>query len=210
MDAEKIKAALDAIKAGDADAALALLEEMITAAIAGDEAPAPEGDALADAPAEEVDEESKLAKMLTAKLSKLTGRKEVGEIIAAVESWDSRIKTIEDREAAIELSQRRELIGDLIALKVETPADAWAGEAKDRTPVARLMVEPVADMRARVERLKASAPKGVKPPKTAPVTALGAVTYDLTTLKRIKDLGLTVEQFEARKLTAVRRAGVES
>ncbi len=136
-------------------------------------------------------------------LCTLTGRKSAGEAVATVTSWGNRISTLEQREAAIELDSRRELIAELVKLNFETPATAWAGDAKDRKPVKRLNDEPIEELRTRVAQLRKLRPATIEPP-----TKTGGDVTKLSDRERseCKRLGIDLEVFAARKANAVRRS----
>lgn len=101
-------------------------------------------------------------------LVRLSGRKEIGEAISEVEAWRKshleleaeRTKLATER-TTLESSERRKLVGELVKLKAETPATAWAkdkdGIPDGKTPVARLANEAMTELRARVAQLS---PKG--------------------------------------------------
>jgi hypothetical protein len=214
MNPEKIKAALDAIEKGDEAAALALLKELIAEA-AGGEAPAdkPEGEALAEspeAPAPKPGEEEEKAALSA--LKKLTGKDGLGEAVVALSALFADVAKIKTDAAVLELSSRRELVGELVKLGVELPATAWTGKPEDRNPVKRLLDEPIDDLRKRVAALSAAKPKPKGP--TAPETGTGEASdvalevskLSAGTLARIKEKGLTPEQFIARRSAAVRRS----
>lgn len=168
MDPEKIKAALEAIKAGDAEAALGLLEEMIAEAVAGPmpddgegEGAPSDGEALAETPDEE--DMSAAARVLR----RLTGRSSVSEAEQELIALRSRVDAIEAERRQLDEEARRELVGDLVRLGVELPATAWA-DAERRVPVARLTQEPLAELRARVALLRKARPQGAQGHVPAP------------------------------------------
>jgi len=104
-------------------------------------------------------------------LVRLTGRKEIGEAMTEVEAWrkshlelEAERTRLATERTTFESSERRRLVAELVKLKAETPATAWAGD-KDgipdgKTPVARLANEPIAELRARVAAL--TPPKGAR------------------------------------------------
>lgn len=175
MDPAKIKAALDAIEAGDGDKAKELLKGLIADAASGDEGEAPaapaeepppaEGEELAEVadtpPAEEDDEEKAMAKALR----KFAKCESAGEAIAKLEALEARVAAFDAEEAARDASSRRELVGELVKLGAETPATAWEGEPEKRVPVKRLADEAVDSLRARVKALSTTRkPTDLKPP----------------------------------------------
>jgi hypothetical protein len=201
MDPEKLKAAIDAIKNNDGDAALALLEEILAGAPSAEGSP----DALAGTPAAPTEEQQAAAAALTS-LSAAFGAKNPGELVTRVTALKAEVDALFANRAALELSERRGLIADLVQLGAETPATAWTGQPADRNPCKRLSAEPIEDMRERVTALKASrpAPAGARPPvKDAPAAG------ELRKLSRAEEEycrknNLTREQFEARKAESVR------
>jgi len=213
MDPEKVKAALEAIEAGDAAKALELLKGMIAAAAGGGEEsasdpPAAASEALAEGaeppPEKPEDEEAAASKAALAKLSKLTGKSSAGEAVAVVEGVLTRLAKIEAREAALELSARRELIADLVRLGKEYPSTAWEGDPEDRKPCKRLASEPIEDLRARVALYKQHEPAGSPaPPERA---APDATKLSKQELAACKARGIDPKDFAERKASAVRRS----
>lgn len=180
MDPEMIKKALDAIKNGDADAALALLEGMVaSAAGAGEEAPAEEAPAeMADEPEEEPvaaaegedeeDEEAPAAMAAASRLMRMSGKSSIGAAVEEAETWRAshltlsaeKAKLAKEREA-LEAGERKQLVASLVKLGVEIPATAWEDSTKSvLKPCKRLASEPIAELRSRVAKL--SAAKGGK------------------------------------------------
>lgn len=110
-------------------------------------------------------------------LVRLTGRTDLGEAMSEVETWRKshleleaeRTKLATDR-TTLESSERSRLVGELVKLRAETPATAWAkdkdGIPDGKTPVERLAKEPIAELRARVTAL--SPPKGARNPNDPP------------------------------------------
>lgn len=134
--------------------------------------------AASDAPKEDDVPAMAAAKRLsvtTRTLSKLSGKTEISEAIAEIETWrKSHLSLEEERQkdaterATLEASERRKLVGELVKLNAETPATAWAevdGVPDGKTPCKRLNDEPIAELRARVAKLTKA--KGATPP---PVT----------------------------------------
>lgn len=189
MDPKIAKAALEALKNDDKDAALALLEQMIASAVSGESAeppPAAEASATAETaetpPAEPTEEEKALA-ALSREVVQLSGKASAGEAAAFVRELVALSqKTASDREA-LEASERRSLVAELVKLGAETPATAWdrdaSGEIPEgdaRTPKARLRGEPIAELRSRVSVLRAArpAPAGVRAPAAPAAPAAAA------------------------------------
>jgi hypothetical protein len=222
MDPEKIKAALEAIKNGDADAALALLEEMIAAAAGATEAPAEETPAepLAEAPEAPAEEEEE--GVAAAALMRLTGAPSVGAAIVEAGRLRARLDAAESESRATERTVRRDLVSELVKLGVEFPSTAWAGDSKDRKPVKRLADEPIDELRARVElHRKAPRASAVTPPASdargAPAdggqsvsTPHGVVTLSKSELANCKQYGADVNEYAANKaLHLAARSGGE-
>lgn len=209
MDPAKIKAALEAIKNGDADAALKLLEEMIASAAGGSEAPA-EGDALADNADPPAEEESP-AEQATA-LARAVKLAEESD--KQVKELTERLSKIEKERAAGESAERAKLVGDLVKLGVEVPATAWEGDPEKKKPVKRLADEPIAELRKRVEVLSKAKPQG-KPPGTPPaapegegrvikLSRGGEITLTPSEVKACEETGAKLEAYAENK--AVREA----
>jgi len=176
MDPTKLKAAIEALKNNDGDAALAILEELLVGNAAGE----PEADPASDPSAVPADPMAAAAsRALLDGLCALTGAKAPGEILAACTRMASRIAEQDASHAAIELSSRRELIAKLIDIGVETPALAWQGAPEDRNPCARLSAESVDSLRHRVALLSQTH-KSISQGNDPPPTALTAEEEKLT------------------------------
>jgi Mu-like prophage I protein len=152
----------------------AMVKKLTDAANGTSEEPKPEEIAIAkDPPLEEQPAPMAAANRLCAAsrvLVRLTGRKEIGEAMSEVETWRKSHIELETERAklttertTLESSERRKLVGELVKLKAETPATAWAkdkdGIPDGKTPVDRLANEPIAELRARVTQLT---PKGTR------------------------------------------------
>jgi hypothetical protein len=235
LDPETVKKALEAIKNGDSDAALALLEGMVAeAAGGGEEPPAEEPPAemadeppveeeLADDPEEE-DEDKPAAMAAATRLCRMTGKATFGAAVDEVEVWrqshlaleTERTKLAKER-AALESSERRKLVGDLVKLGVELPATAWK-DSKGSVPCKRLQDEPIAELRNRVAVLsKARGGKGggQSGAPQAPALATGdggkvfhvqgeQVELSARDLSLCKEMGAKPEVFAANKLARQR------
>jgi hypothetical protein len=215
MDAEQIKALIEAIKNKDGDAALAIAEAMLVSAASGEAAtPAAsggEGDPLAASaePTPPTPEE----KALEATLTTLTGAEGPAERNAfLVKLLEERTKHAE-RVATLELSSRFELVGELVKLGVEFPSTAFVGDPKDRVLVARLSSESVTDMRARVAVLKQAKGAAITPPTRkdpavgdgrAFTTSHGVVTLSASEMKNCEESGAKLEAYAENK--AIREA----
>ncbi len=201
MDAEQIKALIEAIKNKDGDAALAIAEAMLVSAASGDAAAADSASTDALAASAEPTPPSPEEEALEAALTLLTG------IDGPAERAVFLTKLAEERaaRATLELSSRFELVGELVKLGVEFPSTAFIGDPADRKLDERLALEPLAKLRARVATLKA-AKKGA--PVVAPPTRTDEQTVTLSAIDaaNAKKAGMTPEQFIAAKKNAVKRA----
>lgn len=189
MDPAKLKAAIECLKNSDGDAALALLEEMLTAAPGGDPE-TPEG-ALGEGadPTQPRDPNAPAAAAAATPAAAAAAAIDPSALRSAVETVvtalvpgaktfaeaSARIAGVVNVTSASELSERQDLIAELVKLRVETPFTAWAGKAEKRVPVARLASEPIADLRVRVAAMKAALPKSTER-IDAPVVEEGELT----------------------------------
>lgn len=221
MNPELMKKLLAVIASQDEKAALALLPELVTG-IAAEEAgePAAAADPLAAAADSPVPapgdpkkpEEAAAASAALTALSKLAGgATEPGEIVRKLTDMAAAVTKITADSAALEASERRGLVATLVKLGAELPATAWEGEPEKLVVCKRLSAEPITDLRARVEKLKAARPAPLNleaPPKGASAAEVTEQVKALSAaeLGRIKSAGMTPEQFIAAKHSAVRRA----
>jgi hypothetical protein len=221
MDAEQIKALIEAIKNKDGDAALAIAEGMLVSAASGEAAPAGgvESDPLAASaePTPPSPEEEELE----ATLSLLTGIVDAPSerIVCLKKLIEERTKHAE-RVATLELSSRFELVAELVKLGVEFPSTAFVGDPADRKLVARLSSESITDLRARVAVVKKA--KGAAPPAPPTrkdetpatggrsiTTAHGVVTLSASEIKSCEESGAKPEAYAENKAIreAARRKG---
>jgi hypothetical protein len=219
MNAESFKAAIEALKSGDAEAALSILEQLLVEAAtgdagskpdaksgsgSGDPAASPPGDPNAPAaaskdvkPEETKTEEKAASKDPVADLFAALGVSSVEEI----QAWKSAADASAEAKRGIELSSRRVLVGDLVKLGVETPATAWA-DADKLIPAQRLTDEPLDDLRKRVGLLKLSK----KPNEKPPVSASKEVSLSADELAECKKRNIDPTTYAARKAAAIRRS----
>jgi hypothetical protein len=217
MDPKIVQQALEALKSGDTQAASDLLEQLIVAAASGDpdanteDAPPPAGDGGADEmmesaapppPADQpANDQKKPMPQAAAFLAAghyacaITGKTNPGEAMAELSRRSEIAVGLEAREAklasdraALEASERKALVAQLVKLGVEVPATAWSDD-KAITPCARLQSEPIDDLRKRVAVL--SNAKGAGKDKKAPVVQPSATN----------NYGLTPEQMKICKET---------
>lgn len=168
MDPDTIRAAIEALKNQDADAALQILEDMLASAAGAAPKTEPSegaGDA-ADAPPEE---QLAMNALATEAIS-LTGRTGAGEALVALRAVfaerEAAAQRAREEAAARDLSSRRELVGELVQLRAETPATAWE-DADKRIPCKRLAAMPLDELRGHVVALRAAygrASGAVQPP----------------------------------------------
>lgn len=173
MNAELVKKALDALAAGDAEGALAILKDMIAAA-AGGEAPAEEP---AEAPAEMAEKPEEMMSAdeekpeevaaASARLMRLTGKASFVDSVAQVEIFRaSHLELETERQAlaaerkTLEAAERRKLCVELVTLGGMAPAMVWADD-KSSAPKGYLAAMALADLRAmHADAVKASAKGG--------------------------------------------------
>lgn len=223
MDPAILKAAIEALKNGDGDAALALLEKLLTGEAAEPAEPA-EGDpaSATGEPAETPPAEPAAASTeeppanavdaaVSARLMRITGTATPAEADAALTAHFASARTSA-------LAERRDVVAQLVEAGGETPATAWEGKPEDRKPVARLMSEPLESMRARVAALKASRGgtpvRGHNPPPSggpAPahggrvvMTSRGEVQLTASEIKSCEETGAKLEAYAENK--AIREA----
>lgn len=205
MDPKQLQAAIEAIKNGDGEAALKILEAMLVSGASGGEAPPAEPTAgAADGAA--------AASALRATFPGVT----ISEAIGKLESLSKRIKDLDAEAASLESAQRVELVAELVKLGFETPGTAWQGDAANRTPVQRLMSEPLKDLRERVTALRATPRVEQKPPPTgdagadgkAFTTPYGVVKLSAREIKNCEELKADLQAYAENKAiqaTALRK-----
>jgi hypothetical protein len=209
MNPDVLKAALDALESGDLAKMTEALKAIIAAAGSDESGEAPPADATmasADAPkppapGAPAPDAAATDKAAMSALLQVTGAKEPGEAVALLRKMRADVDALNANQAALDLSARRELIGELVAMRAETPATAWEGKAEDRKPVARLAAESVDSLRGRVVALRASQPRQ---PEHRPPTE-GATT--LTEDEEALTVNMTADQKKSFiSLRASRRA----
>lgn len=203
MDPDQIKAAIEAIKNQDQAAALQILEALLASA-AGAPSTAPPPPGGDDPSAQGADSPPVVTAALT-QLRKLTSRVSMGEVVAEVTAWSEARNIARTEALALEQTSRVELTAELVKLGYELPATAWEGDPKDRKPAKHIAAMSVADLRARVVALRA-APRSPETPKP-PVGGPNGETVTVTQSDRdgAKKLGITVQEFQERKKSIVRR-----
>src|SRR3954469_24505247 len=135
MDPAKVKAALDALISGDAEACAQILKDLIASAASGEETPAGEaadvtGETL-DAPvADPLAPKPEEQKAALSQLRALTGKASLGEILVALSAWKAERDAADSAQAKLDEGARAELVGELVKLRAETPGTAWADPVK--------------------------------------------------------------------------------
>ncbi len=195
FDAKTVQGAIDALAEGDGESALTILKALLTAAASGGSAPPPSGAAPTAEAAEPTPEQKEFSAFARSVMT-LSRTETVG----AAEQWikklaDERTKLDADREA-LEASERRALVTELVTLKAETPATAWernaAGEIAEgdaRKPVKRLSSEPLAELRERVKTMRGATPATIdpRPPAGVPADESRLSEYERTCAAAITD-----------------------
>jgi hypothetical protein len=222
MDPDKLKAAIQAIKDGDGDAALTILEAILTGdSMTPDPSSATSSAApeAGDAPPKPADGSApvatgKLDAASGAALMRLTGCKTEAEALTKYKTMQEDVARLSKTQDEIELNTRRGLIVELIKLGVETPALAWLGKddaaREKRVPCKRLADEPLEELATRVATLKKSRPtQAYTPPEATDDDDVSAEVAKLgkKTLAAIKAKGMTPEEYIVAKGVAVRRIG---
>jgi hypothetical protein len=156
-------------------------------------------------------------------LTKLSGKRDVGEIVREVEAWRAshlqlegeRAKLAQDR-ALLEGSERRRLVGELVKLGAEIPATAWADldSTKPAEPWASMGIDA---LRARVAKLAAAKGSPTEAPKPAPIVEDkgGAVVnvdghqvqLSSSEVRACRDASAKIEDYAANKLIRMRANG---
>lgn len=200
MNPELLKKILAAIEAGEDKSGL--LAEIV-AAMAGGAAPASDvaaSDALSDTAADAPADPNKPAEMsaLLARLAKLEADK-----AASVQTLSARVAELEAERTAEDQAERVKLCGELVKLGAETPAMVWEGEPEQLKPCKRLQALSIGDFR---ELVKAHAARGpiinAEPAKKGPAEIKLSKDEQAYCTKH----GLTPEQFQAKKASAVKKA----
>lgn len=219
---DKAKAILDALDAGDTEAAKALFLE---AALTGEGEPAEPADPAEGTPPTAAGEPAETSPAdplapaasaadapATAMLLRVTGARSLADAEPILRSAITAARTADADRTAVTMTARRGLIAELIQLGAETPATAWDGNAADLKPVARLTTESLESMRTRVASLKArgGTSSGHTPPPTGGGegrtfnTSRGAITLTASEIKSCEDTGAKLEAYAENK--AVREA----
>lgn len=195
MNPELVAKALEAIAKGDAKAALELLKELVSAAAAGGESPAPEapegGDPMAaaappDPAADPAKDPTKCSAPADAEIVRLRAQVAALEGDKANELVKLRatVDALQRDKDAADMAERRTLVGALVKCGAELPATAWDG---DRLKP-RLAVESLESLRERVQLMSAARPHEIERPES------GAITLTADQEAHVKRLKMTPDQ----------------
>lgn len=155
---------------------------------------APANDAPADAPPAAAKDAAPMvaaASMVAASriLVRLSGKKDIGEVVREVEAWQkSHVELVAQNaalaaeRATLEASERHRLVAELVKLGAEWPATAWADD-KGTKPAEPWASMPLEQLRKRVEVVAKA--KGVTPPAAPPRGAGGTAGASLTSRPRL-------------------------
>lgn len=190
IDPSLVQKAIDALTAGDGNAALEILTAMVVAAAGGD---AKTEEPPAEEPASGAPDVGGVA---LAKLSELVGTSDPGAIVERVQSLVAAEAVATRNRLALEAGQRGELVARLVALHAETPTTAFSGGQI----VERLSREPLDSLRARVVALSETAPAPApRPPSGGSAAQTGSVA-DIVTRGMTADQKARFAQLQARRV----------
>lgn len=198
---------------------IAFLSDLLVAGISGEAADAGDGaaDPATDPPAQAVppgqEEEPKprvVADDALAALGRtalaLTGKADVNEAMVEIArlATGNGAKSAPAPKAAVVPSapadpdavERKSLVARLVKINVETPATAWA-DSTATAPAKRLVDEPIAALRSRVETLEATlgVRSQIAPPKTPASNAAGGRKFTTS----FGEIELTAREVAAAK-----------
>lgn len=165
------------------------------------------------------------ARLLTAArvLVRLSGKKEIGEIVREVEAWhlshvelEKQSADLAKERATLEASERHRLVADLVKLGAEIPATAWA-DIDAKVPAEPWASMPIEHLRTRVEKLTAAkggssgSPRSLRPVPPPPdkggqVVVVDGESVELTAseIRACKDAKSTLEAYAKNKLIRMR------
>lgn len=219
----------------DVIATIAAMVKKITDSANGDgdpedKAEAPEGPPAAAANAEAAPPVVAASKVRAAAraLAKLSGKKDLSEIVTEVEAWRTSHLALEaeraklaKEKALLESGERRRLTGELVKCGAEIPATAWSDDA-GTVPAEPWASMPIDQLRARVAKLAKA--KGATATTTAPkpgktsgspdsgggqvVTVNGhAVQLSAHEVQACTEANAKLEDYAANKLIRLRARG---
>lgn len=214
MDPKQIQETIDAIKNGDAAAALAILEKLLVSAAGGTPAPAeqPPADPAADAAMQRI-------ARLTGKATPSENADEFERLHKLAASWKEHEDKIAAEKLALEAGEYDAWTAAFVVNKIETPATAWADplhatDPSKRKPAKHIAAMSLAELRARGAQfgIKLSAP-AARPPtprgaggeheqgsKDFP-TSHGVVTLSARELAMCDEMKVAPADYAAKKAT---------
>lgn len=160
MNPDDVKAALDALEAGDSAKALELLKAMIASAASGGAAPSSDAGTEATSDTAEVEDPAEEMAALRHQVATLTKT-----LTAENAKLRSEVQALTSARDGAELIERRSLVAELVKCGAETPATAWDGKPEDRKPATHLSAMPIEKLRTRVKTFSARGPRApLSPP----------------------------------------------
>lgn len=220
MDPAKLKEAVEAIKAGDGDAALSILEAMIVGEASGgeesDEGAGADGGAGDGGMALETTEDETAVAAAATRLTRITAKSTMSEAVDEVEIWrkshlelEAEKKKIAVERAQLEAAERKKLYGELVTRGGAKPATVWAD---DKATKAKPYLEAmsIVELRQHVADAVGATPRRVGPDVTTPPTS--ETTSDLTERElavcakyNVKPEAYVASRDKIRQASAVRR-----
>jgi phage I-like protein len=177
---DDIRAALDSFAAKMAKVE-ELLAEPAEAEAAAEEPADTEPAAMAETAEVPVEEEKKPEEMAAARILRITGNGTLVASLSTIESWRkaaSEQEAFAKERAAIEASERKDLVGELVSLRAEHVHTAWesnaAGVPDGVTPQKHLRDMPLEVLRKRVASFRGSPAPHLQPPTTTAAGSLSA------------------------------------
>lgn len=220
----------------DVVATISAMVKKITDAANGDgdpedKAEAPEGPPAAAATAEATPPVVAASKVRSATraLARLSGKKDLGEIVHEVEAWrkshmdlETQREKLAKEKATLEGGERRRLVGDLVKLGAEIPATAWADDdgTKPAEPWASMPMDQLRTRVAKLAKAKGVTTTATTEPKPKPiadsnggttVTVNGqTVQLSATEVTACKEANAKIEDYAANKLIRLRAQGASA
>lgn len=221
MDPEKVKAALDAIEANDAEACKAILKELVASAAGGGAMPSEAGgpeELATETPADMPPKDKPGELQALALLTSITGTKDLKGAAVKLRSVVEYVDTARATNTKVDQVTRVALVGKLVKLGAETPASAWVGDGDKRTPCKRLAVMDLDDLQEWVTKLEADptrkASDGHAPPESEAISSSSSDQTDVEAevkklsaplLDQIKKKGMTPQDFIRARNASTRR-----
>lgn len=169
------------------------------------------------------------ASMLAASrvLGRLSGKKDIGEMVREVEAWhrshvdlEAQRAQLANERATLESAERRRLTGELVKLGAEIPATAWKDD-KGTVPAEPWASMPIEQFRDRVAKLAKAKGGTTTTSTTAPRPAAGAgagaeeggqiisvngerVELTASEVRNCRDMNAKLEDYAANKLIRLR------